>query len=57
MAIRTELLDELNSRRAEAIAGGGQDKLEKRRKKGLLTARDRLDDLYDACILYTSRCV
>lgn len=47
MAIRNELLDELSARRAEACAGGGLDKLEKRRQKGLLNARERLDDLYD----------
>jgi propionyl-CoA carboxylase beta chain len=48
MAIRTELLEELHARREEALAGGGLDKLEKRRQKGLLNARERLDDLYDA---------
>ena len=32
MAIRTDLMDELMARRKEAIAGGGQDKMEKRRK-------------------------
>ena len=47
MAIRTELMDELIARRKEAMAGGGQDKMDKRRKKGLMTARERLDDLYD----------
>ncbi len=47
MAIRTDLMDELMARRKEAIAGGGQDKMEKRRKKGLMNARERLDDLYD----------
>lgn len=47
MAIRKELLDELEARRAAARAGGGLDKLEKRRQKGLLNARERLDDLYD----------
>lgn len=47
MAIRNELLEELAARRIEAAAGGGNDKLEKRRKRGLLGARDRLDELYD----------
>ena len=47
MAIRTDLMDELIARRKEAMAGGGQDKMDKRRKKGLMTARERLDDLYD----------
>ena len=48
MAIRKELLDELESRRKEALACGGLDKLEKRHKKGLLGARERLDGLYDS---------
>ncbi len=48
MAIRNELLDELLARRKEASAGGGVDKLEKRRQKGLMNARERLDDLYDS---------
>ena len=47
MAIRTELMDELIARRKEAMAGGGEDKMEKRRKKGLMNARERLDNLYD----------
>ena len=40
-------MDELIARRKEAMAGGGEDKMEKRRKKGLMNARERLDDLYD----------
>ena len=47
MVIRKALLDELLTRREAAMAGGGYDKLEKRRKKGLLNARERLDELYD----------
>lgn len=47
MAIRKALLDELLTRREAAMAGGGYDKLEKRRQKGLLNARERLDELYD----------
>ena len=47
MAIRDELMDELSARRKEARLGGGQDKLDKRRKKGLMSARERLDCLYD----------
>jgi propionyl-CoA carboxylase beta chain len=35
------LLEDLEKRRATARAGGGQDKLEARRKKGVMTARDR----------------
>lgn len=48
MAIRNELLEELEARRSDAFACGGLDKLEKRRQKGILCARDRLDELYDA---------
>jgi propionyl-CoA carboxylase beta chain len=40
-------LEELKRRREIALAGGGTDKLEARRKKGLMTARDRLGALYD----------
>lgn len=42
MAIAQYLLDELQQRRAEAEAGGGEDKLQARRDKGLMTARERL---------------
>lgn len=48
MAIRDELMDELLARRKEMHLGGGQEKLDKRRKKGLMSARERLDFLYDA---------
>jgi len=47
MAIRQELLDELRKRRQEALACGGLDKIEKRHAKGLLSARERLDGLFD----------
>jgi propionyl-CoA carboxylase beta chain len=45
--IATELLDRLKERREAAIAGGGQDKLEARRAKGQMTARDRLENLFE----------
>jgi propionyl-CoA carboxylase beta chain len=45
MKIKT-LVEDLEKRRARARAGGGQDKLDARRKKGVMTARDRLDGLY-----------
>lgn len=48
MAINKKLLAELENRRKEAKAGGGEKKLEERRKKGLLTARDRIDNLFQA---------
>jgi len=41
-----KLLGELEKRRATARAGGGQDKLDARRKKGVMTARDRLEALF-----------
>jgi len=46
MAIPKTLLDDLEKRRAVARAGGGQDKLEARRKRGVMTARDRIDGLF-----------
>lgn len=46
MAIKKEFIDELEARREKVLAGGGKDKLEARRKKGLMTARDRLDNLF-----------
>ncbi len=46
MAIAPHLLEELRKRRKVAAAGGGEDKLEARRKKGLMTARDRLGALF-----------
>jgi propionyl-CoA carboxylase beta chain len=46
MAIQQTLLDELEQKRAAARAGGGEEKLAARRQKGLMTARDRLDELF-----------
>ena len=48
MAIPQSFLDELKKRRATAQAGGGTDKLEARRAKGVMTARDRLAELFQA---------
>ena len=48
MAIKKEFLEDLEARREKVLAGGGQDKLDARRKKGLMTARDRLDNLFQA---------
>src|SRR5580693_2616436 len=45
MKIKT-LLEDLEKRRAAARAGGGQDKLDARRKKGVMTARDRIEGLF-----------
>ena len=48
MPIKKEFLEELDKRRQTVLDAGGQDKLEARRKKGLMTARDRLDNLFQA---------
>ncbi len=48
MPIAPALLAELKKRRETARAGAGQDKLDARRKKGVMTARDRLDALFQA---------
>jgi acetyl-CoA carboxylase carboxyltransferase component len=41
-----DLLEDMNRRREEVLEGGGADKLAARREKGLMTARDRLDALF-----------
>lgn len=46
MPIPKSFLDQLQTRRTTARAGGGEDKLEARRKKGVMTARDRLNQLF-----------
>jgi propionyl-CoA carboxylase beta chain len=40
-------IDDLKKRREQIMLGGGADKLEARRKKGLMTARERLDNLFE----------
>ncbi len=47
MAIDPKLLEELQARREKARAAGGEEKLEKRRSKGLLSARERLEHFFD----------
>lgn len=47
MAIDPKLIDDLNQRRRSAMVGGGQDKIDKRHEKGVLTARERLDKLFE----------
>ena len=42
----SEFLDDMQKRRAQIEAGGGADKLEARHAKGLMTARERLDALF-----------
>jgi propionyl-CoA carboxylase beta chain len=48
MPISQAVVDALRKKREVALNGGGKDKLEERRKKGLFTARDRLDGLFDS---------
>ncbi|MDB6058942.1 MAG: Methylmalonyl-CoA carboxyltransferase subunit [Verrucomicrobiales bacterium] len=48
MSIPKAALDDLQKRREAAKAGGGSDKLEARRAKGVMTARDRLENLFQA---------
>ena len=47
MAIAKKLMDELIKRREEAYYAGGKAKLEERRAKGQMTARDRIEALFD----------
>ncbi len=42
-----DILDELESRRAEARLGGGERRIEAQHAKGKLTARERLEVLLD----------
>ena len=46
MPISTALLATLDQKRRAAYAGGGEDKLAERLKRGILTARDRLAALF-----------
>ena len=41
------LLDELKKRKREALSMGGEEKLEKRRQKGFMNARERIEYLFD----------
>ncbi|MGE4280264.1 MAG: acyl-CoA carboxylase subunit beta [Magnetospirillum sp.] len=47
MALSDRLSQRLETKRAKAMAGGGAAKAEERHAKGLLTARERLDVLFD----------
>jgi acetyl-CoA carboxylase carboxyltransferase component len=46
MTLRPETIEYLRRRRQLILAGGGVDKIEQRRAKGLLSARERLDALF-----------
>lgn len=47
MAIAKKLMDELINRREEAFNAGGKEKLAARNAKGLMTARQRIEALFD----------
>jgi propionyl-CoA carboxylase beta chain len=44
---QTRLLDELAQRRAEALRGGGEQRIARQHEQGKLTARERIDVLLD----------
>ncbi len=46
MALKPEALEELRKRRAAAFEGGGKEKIEERRARGLFSARERLELLF-----------
>ncbi|MEE4379608.1 MAG: acyl-CoA carboxylase subunit beta [Candidatus Competibacteraceae bacterium] len=48
MTLSPEQLEELETRRASILAGGGEDKIKSRHEKGLLSARERLLQLFQA---------
>ena len=48
MAINKDLTDRLAEQRKTVFAAGGADKIAKRHEKGLLSARERLDHLFEA---------
>ena len=48
MAISPALLQELEEKRKNLYLAGGADKLAERKKKGLMSARERLDAFFDA---------
>ncbi len=48
MPIDPSLIEKLEKRQQEARLAGGQDKIDKRHEKGLMTARDRVNNLYEA---------
>jgi len=47
MAISKKAMASLEKRRKEAMAGGGEDKHAKRKEKGLMSARERLEAFFD----------
>jgi len=47
MAIEKKLMRKLESKRAAALLGGGQERIDKRHAKGQMTARERLHAFFD----------
>ena len=47
MTISAKLMEALKQRREQVFAGGGEEKVRVRREKGLLSARDRLETLFE----------
>lgn len=47
MTISAKQMETLRQRREKVFAGGGEDKIKARHEKGLLSARDRLNVLFD----------
>ncbi|MBL8541159.1 MAG: acyl-CoA carboxylase subunit beta [Betaproteobacteria bacterium] len=48
MTLRPESLEQLRKRRSAVQSGGGEDKINERRAKGILSARDRLEGLFQS---------
>lgn len=42
-----ERVDDLNNSRQQALLGGGQERIDRQKQKGKLTARERIDLLLD----------
>ncbi|WP_326924160.1 carboxyl transferase domain-containing protein, partial [Bacillus haynesii] len=42
-----ERVDDLNNSRQKALLGGGQERIDRQKQKGKLTARERIDLLLD----------
>jgi methylmalonyl-CoA decarboxylase subunit alpha len=48
MDVLKQITDDLQQRKAKAQLGGGPEKIEAQHKKGLLTARERIEKLVDS---------
>ena len=48
MPLDSNILDKYKEERRKVLVGGGQEKIKKRHEKGLMTARDRLNYLFQA---------